>query len=49
MSRSKAEEELNLENEIKILEDQGIIHSIRNKHDLDEAPSAYKDISKVNG
>ena len=47
MSRSKAEEELNLKNEIKILEDQGIIHSIRNKHDLDEAPSAYKDISKV--
>ena len=29
------------------LDDKGIIHGIRNKKDLDEAPGAYKDISVV--
>ena len=38
---------MNLGAEIKSLNDQGIIHGIRNVDDLDEAPSAYKDISKV--
>jgi tRNA-splicing ligase RtcB len=47
MSRSKAKKELNLEHEIKLMEDQGIIHGMRNKGDLDEASSAYKDIDKV--
>jgi tRNA-splicing ligase RtcB (3'-phosphate/5'-hydroxy nucleic acid ligase) len=47
MSRTKAKNELNLENEIKKLNDQNIIHSIRNTKDLDEASGAYKDISKV--
>jgi tRNA-splicing ligase RtcB len=47
MSRSKARNELNLEQEQKILEDKGIIHSIRNKKSLDEASSAYKDIDVV--
>lgn len=47
MSRTKAENELNLEEEIKRLDEQGIIHSIRNKKDLDEAPSAYKNIDTV--
>lgn len=47
MSRSKAEKELNLEEEIKKLDDQGIIHAIRGKKDLDEASGAYKSIDVV--
>lgn len=47
LSRTKARETLNLEEEIKRLDKQGIIHGIRNKGDLDEASGAYKDINKV--
>jgi len=47
MGRKQASRELNLEDEKKILDDQGIIHGIRNVGDLDEAAGAYKDISKV--
>lgn len=47
LSRTVAINKLNLEEELKLLEDQGIIHSIRGKQDLDEAPGAYKDISEV--
>jgi len=47
MSRKKAKEELSLENEIKILNDQNIIHGIRNKEDLDEATNSYKNIDDV--
>lgn len=47
MGRKQAQRELSLENEIKILDDLGVIHSIKNKSDLDEATSAYKDINKV--
>ncbi len=47
MSRKKARETLVLEDEKKRLDDIGIIHSIRNKKDLDEASSAYKDIGLV--
>ena len=47
MSRNKAENNLNLDDEIKRLNDMGVLHSIRNKKDLDEAPSAYKDIDIV--
>jgi tRNA-splicing ligase RtcB len=47
MSRTKAQNELSLEDEIKILDDQGIIHGIRNKSDLDEATGAYKNIDEV--
>ncbi|HUS51340.1 MAG TPA: RtcB family protein [Candidatus Paceibacterota bacterium] len=36
-----------LEDEIKKLDDQGIIHAIRSKSDLDEASSSYKDIDVV--
>lgn len=49
MSRTKAKNILNLEEEKKKLDDQGIIHSIRNQKDLDEASSAYKDIDTVMG
>jgi len=47
MSRKKAIKELDLEKEQKILDDQGIVHSIRNADDLDEATSSYKDITVV--
>lgn len=47
MSRKKAQENLNLEEEKKKLDDQGIIHGIRHKSDLDEAAGAYKDIDVV--
>ena len=47
MGRKEAERTLNLEAEIKILDDQGIIHGIETKEDLDEASGAYKDINQV--
>jgi tRNA-splicing ligase RtcB len=47
MSRTRAQNELSLEDEIKLLDDQGIIHGIRNKNDLDEAAGAYKNIDEV--
>ena len=47
MSRAAAIRNLDLEEEKRKLDDLGIIHSIRNKSDLEEASSAYKDISKV--
>jgi tRNA-splicing ligase RtcB len=47
MSRSKAKEVLDLQDEIKKLDDQGIVHGIRNVGDLDEASGAYKDIDVV--
>ena len=47
MSRSKAKEALDLKDEIKKLDDQGIVHGIRNLSDLDEASGAYKDIDIV--
>jgi len=47
MGRMAAQRNLDLKAEIYALNKQGIIHSIRTKKDLDEAPSAYKDITKV--
>lgn len=47
LSRTKARDELSVENEKKKLDDMGVIHSIRGKKDLDEAPSAYKNIDVV--
>jgi len=47
MSRKKAREELNLEQEIKMLDSRNILHSIRHKNNLDEASSAYKNIDVV--
>ena len=47
MGRKQAQRELSLSDEIKTLEDQGIVHSIRTEKDLDEAPSAYKNIDVV--
>jgi tRNA-splicing ligase RtcB len=47
MGRKDAERRLDLVEEIKKLDDQGIIHGIRGKADLDEASGAYKDIDVV--
>ena len=47
MSRTKAIKELNLQEEIKKLDDQGIIHGIETEKDLDEASGAYKNIDEV--
>lgn len=47
MSRKEASRSLSLEDEIKRLDDRGILHAIRNVKDLDEAAGAYKDIDVV--
>lgn len=47
MSRSQAKKQLSLEDEIKKMDAAGVVHGIRNLTDLDEAPSAYKDIDIV--
>ncbi len=47
MGRKQAQRELDLQTEIDLLNAQGVIHSIRNIKDLDEATSAYKDIDVV--
>jgi len=47
MGRKEAERTLNLEEEVKKLNDQGILHSIRGTKELDEAPGAYKNINTV--
>jgi len=47
MGRKQAIRTLDLEKEVKALEDKGILHSIRGAKQLDEAPSAYKNIETV--
>jgi tRNA-splicing ligase RtcB len=47
LGRKQAIRELDLAQEIKLLEDQNILHSIRHKSDLDEAANAYKNIDVV--
>lgn len=47
MSRTDARKNLSVEAESKILDEKGIIHSIKEVENLDEAPSAYKDINVV--
>ena len=47
MGRKAAIRNLDLETEKRKLDDLGIIHSIRNKNDLEEASSCYKDIAQV--
>ena len=47
MSRKAAIRNLDLDEEKRKLDELGIIHSIRRKSDLEEASSAYKDISQV--
>jgi tRNA-splicing ligase RtcB len=45
MGRNEATRKLDLEREQQKM--KGIIHGLRSKHDLDEAPGAYKDIEDV--
>ncbi len=47
IGRHEAQKTLNLAEEIKKLDDQNIIHAIRHKKDLDEAPGVYKNIDAV--
>ena len=47
MSRTEAENTLNLEAEKSRLDNRNILHAIRRAKDLDEAPGAYKDIETV--
>jgi tRNA-splicing ligase RtcB len=47
MGRNQARKNLVLADEIKKLEDKGVIHAIRSEEDLDEASGAYKDIDVV--
>lgn len=47
LGRNQAFRELNLDEEIRKMDEQGIIHGIRSKKDLDEAAGAYKDIDVV--
>lgn len=47
MGRNQARRELNLKDQQKSLDDQGILHSIRGIQELDEAPDAYKPIEEV--
>lgn len=47
MSRTKAIKTINYQKEIDKLDKLGILHGIRGKNSLDEAPSAYKDIDLV--
>ncbi len=47
LGRKQAQRELNLEAEIKLLNDKGIVRAVRNISDLDEATNAYKDIDVV--
>ncbi|ABI59141.1 RtcB family protein [Nitrosomonas eutropha] len=47
MSRTQARKKLDLEEEIQALDDLGVLHAIRGRKDLDEAPGSYKDIDEV--
>ncbi|MDD3003078.1 MAG: RtcB family protein [Candidatus Shapirobacteria bacterium] len=47
LGREQAKRTLNLNEEIKKLENLGVLHTIRGVRDLEEATSAYKDINIV--
>lgn len=47
LGRKKAIKELDLQEEIKKLDEAGVIHGMRNQQDLDESVSCYKDIDIV--
>ena len=47
MGRKQAERTLNLADEIRKMDEKGIVHGMRAQGDLDEAASAYKDIDTV--
>lgn len=47
MGRKQAQRTLDLAKEQAALDAKGVIHAVRGKDDLDEAPSSYKDIDVV--
>lgn len=47
MSRTAAKKNLDIQKETEQLEKMGILHAIRSKNDLDEAPGSYKNIKDV--
>ena len=47
LGRKQAIKQLDLQKEIKKLENHGVLHAIRGKRDLEEAAGAYKDIDEV--
>ncbi len=47
LGRKQAQRTLDLEAEQSRLDELGVIHGMRSKRDLDEAPSAYKNIDRV--
>lgn len=47
LGRKQAIESLDFERERRVLDGQGIIHSLNTEKDLQEAPSAYKNIDTV--
>lgn len=47
MSRTQARKTLDMKEEIETLDSRGILHAIRHRSDLDEAPGSYKDIDEV--
>lgn len=47
LGRKQAQRQLDLQEEIRRLDQQGVLHAIRHKKDLEEAAGAYKDITKV--
>ncbi len=47
LGRKQAQKQLDLDKEKKKLEQQGILHALRRRRDLEEAAGAYKDIQKV--
>jgi tRNA-splicing ligase RtcB (3'-phosphate/5'-hydroxy nucleic acid ligase) len=47
LGRKQAQRVLDLEEQQRILDDLGVLHELRGKRGLDEAPGAYKDINKV--
>lgn len=47
MGRKEAQRVLNLQEEIRAMDEKGIVHGLRSVIDLDEAASAYKNIDTV--
>ncbi len=47
LGRKQAQRVLDLAEQQKILDDLGVLHALRGKWGLDEAPGAYKDITQV--
>ncbi|MDH3349726.1 MAG: RtcB family protein, partial [Desulfobulbaceae bacterium] len=47
LGRKQAQRTLDLAQQQKILDDLGVLHELRGKRSLDEAPGAYKDITQV--